>query len=314
LRLLFAGTPEVALPSLRALIEHDHHDVVAVLTRPDAPSGRGRSLKPSPVAELAREHGIEVLAPNRPTDEDFLSRARQLDIDCAPVVAYGNLLREPALSLPKHGWVNLHFSLLPAWRGAAPVQHSILHGDEMTGASTFLIGPGLDDGPVFGLMTETIKPTDTSGDLLARLAAAGAGLLVATLDGIETGRLDPKPQSLDGVSLAPKLTTEDARIRFADPALAVDRRIRACTPTPGAWTTFRDERLRLGPVHLPPDPTAPDVPVLQPGCLAVQKSAVWVGTASSAIRLGDVQPAGKRMMAAADWARGNRVTEDDRLG
>lgn len=309
MKLLFAGTPEVAVPSLRALIDHPHHEVVAVLTRPDAPSGRGRTLRPSPVAEVARAAGIETLTPHTPSDEDFLARARELDIDCAPVVAYGNLLREPALGLPRQGWVNLHFSLLPAWRGAAPVQHAILHGDEVSGASTFLIGPGLDDGPVFGLMTETIQPRDTSGALLGRLAEAGAGLLVATLDGIESGHLEPKEQPLDGVSLAPKLTVDDARVRFGDPATAVDRRIRACTPAPGAWTTFREERLRLGPVL--PDP---DVPALEPGQLAVTKSTVWVGTATSPVRLGEVQPAGKRMMPAADWARGNRVTDDDRLG
>jgi len=307
-RLLFAGTPDVALPSLRALLNHPRHEVVAVLTRPDAPSGRGRTLRPAPVAEVAREAGIETLTAS-PGSDEFLTRAHDLDIDCAPVVAYGTLLREPALSVPRHGWVNLHFSLLPAWRGAAPVQRAILHGDEVTGASTFLIGPGLDDGPVFGLMTETVRPRDTSGELLARLAEAGAGLLVATLDGIESGQLEPKPQSPDGVSLAPKLTADDARVAFSDPALAVDRRVRACTPAPGAWTLFRDERLRLGP--LIPDP---DAEPLAPGRLRVSKSAVWAGTATLPVRLGEVQPAGKRVMAAADWARGSRVNGEDRLG
>lgn len=309
MRLLFAGTPDAAVPSLRALIDHPHHEVVAVLTRPDAPSGRGRTLRPSPVAELAREAGIETLTPPTPSDEEFLVRAGDLDIDCAPVVAYGNLLREPALSLPKHGWVNLHFSLLPAWRGAAPVQHAILHGDEVTGASTFLIGPGLDDGPVFGLMTEVIRPDDTSGDLLARLADAGAGLLVATLDGIESGQLSAKAQSSDGVSLAPKLTPDDARVRWDDPAIAVDRRVRACTPAPGAWTLFRGERLRLGPVAI--DPEAPG---LAPGELLASKSGVWAGTATATIRLGEVQPPGKRMMPASDWARGSRLEPGERLG
>lgn len=309
MRLLFAGTPEVAVPSLRALIDHPHHEVVAVLTRPDAPSGRGRTLRPSPVAEMAREFGIETLTPRTPSDEEFLVRAGALDIDCAPVVAYGNLLREPALSLPRHGWVNLHFSLLPAWRGAAPVQHAILHGDEVTGASTFLIGPGLDDGPVFGLMTEVIRPDDTSGALLARLAEAGAGLLVATLDGIESGQLSAKAQSSDGVSLAPKLSQDDARVRWDDPAIAVDRRVRACTPAPGAWTQFRGERLRLGPVTIDTD-----APGLASGELFASKAGVWAGTATAAVLLGDVQPPGKRMMPASDWARGSRLEPGERLG
>jgi len=309
-RLLFAGTPEAAVPSLTALLGHPVHEVVGVLTRPDARAGRGRTLQPSPVAEVARESGVEVYTPERPNDEAFLALAHELAIDCCAVVAYGNLLREPALSIPKHGWVNLHFSLLPAWRGAAPVQHAILHGDEVTGATTFLIGPGLDDGPVFGLMTETIRARDTSGDLLGRLAEAGAGLLVATMDGIADGSLNPQPQRQDGISLAPKLTVSDAEVRFGDPALAVDRRVRACTPAPGAWTTFRGDRLRLGPVV--PDDSQPVE--LMPGDLLIDRSAVWVGTATSAVQLTEVQPAGKRMMPATDWARGSRITEADRLG
>jgi methionyl-tRNA formyltransferase len=309
--LLFAGTPEVAVPSLRALLEHPVHEVVAVLTRPQAPSGRGRRLTPSPVAELAGQAGIEVLSPARPTDPDFVRRLGELDVDCAPVVAYGALLREPVLSMPKRGWVNLHFSVLPAWRGAAPVQHAVLHGDDTTGASTFLIGPGLDDGPVFGVLTERVRPTDTSGSLLERLAEAGAPLLVATLDGIADGSLRPQPQSGDGVSYAPKLTVADAEIDFGRPALAVERRIRACTPDPGAWTSFRDGRLKLGPASAAsPDPEQP----LAAGELLIGKSAVLVGTATSALRLGTVQPAGKKPMPAADWARGLRLASGERLG
>ncbi len=174
-----------------------------------------------------------MLSPDRPSDPDFVAGWPSWHVDCAPVVAYGALLREPALSLPGHGWVNLHFSLLPAWRGAAPVQHALLHGDDTTGASTFLIGPGLDDGPVFGVLTERVRPGDTSGDLLARLAEAGAPLLVATLDGIADGSLRPQPQPAGRGVHAPKLTVADARIDFGQPALAVERRIRACTPEPG---------------------------------------------------------------------------------
>jgi methionyl-tRNA formyltransferase len=316
-RVLFAGTPAVAVPSLRALLAHPVHEVVAVLTRPQAPSGRGRRLTPSPVAELATQAGIEVLSPGRPTDPDFVRRLAELDVDCAPVVAYGALLREPVLSLPKHGWINLHFSLLPAWRGAAPVQHAVLHGDDTTGASTFLIGPGLDDGPVFGVLTERIRPTDTSGDLLARLSEAGAPLLVATLDGIADGSLRPQPQPADGVSHAPKLTVADARIDFGQPALAVERRIRACTPDPGAWTSFRDGRLKLGPASLASgDADAPLAAgeLLAGGELLVSKSTVLVGTATSPLRLGTVQPAGKNRMPAADWARGLRLASGERLG
>ncbi|MEO6501259.1 MAG: methionyl-tRNA formyltransferase [Jatrophihabitantaceae bacterium] len=310
MRLLFAGTPEVAVPSLRALLAHPAHEVVAVLTRPQARAGRGRRLTASPVAELAREAGVEVLSPDKPTEEDFVRRLAELDVDCAPVVAYGALLREPALSMPRHGWVNLHFSLLPAWRGAAPVQHAVLHGDDTTGASTFLIGPGLDDGPVFGVLTERVRPGDTSGELLARLAETGAPLLVATLDGIADGTLAPQPQPGDGVSYAPKLTVADARIDFGQPSLAVDRRIRACTPEPGAWTSFRDGRLKLGPAS---SATGADVP-LAAGELSISKSAVLVGTATGPLRLGAVQPAGKNPMPAADWARGLRLESGERLG
>jgi methionyl-tRNA formyltransferase len=308
-RLLFAGTPEVALPSLKALVAHPAHEVVGVLTRPDAASGRGRALRPSPVAELAREHDIAVFAPSKPSDPDFVAAAAELEIDVCPVVAYGALLREPALSLPRYGWVNLHFSLLPAWRGAAPVQHALLHGDDYTGASTFLIGPGLDDGPVFGVLTEKIRPSDTSGDLLGRLAEAGAGLLVATMDGIADGSLFPVPQPADGASLAPKLSAADARIRFDLPAIAVDRRIRACTPAPGAWTDFRGDRLKLGPVN-GVDGSTP----LPPGVLQVGKKSVLVGTATVPVELGQVQPPGKTSMAASDWARGARLTTGDSLG
>ncbi len=307
MRLLFAGTPEVAVPSLRALLEHPVHEVVAVLTRPDARAGRGRTLTPSPVAELAVAAGVEVLRPSRPSAEDFLQRLAELDVDCAPVVAYGALLREPALSLPRHGWVNLHFSLLPAWRGAAPVQHALLHGDDTTGASTFQIGPGMDDGPVFGVLTERVRPDDTSGALLARLAEAGAPLLVATLDGIDDGSLRPLPQPAEGVSLAPKFSVADAEIDFDRPAIAVDRRIRACTPDPGPWTTFRTERLKLGPV------TLSDEHGLAAGELRLDGTRLLAGTATVAVRLGTVQPPGKRPMPAADWARGARLATGDRL-
>ncbi len=300
MRLVFAGTPEVALPSLRALLD-SRHEVVAVITRPDAPAGRGRSLTASPVAELAAEHGIEALKPARAGDGDFLSRLSQLAPDCCPVVAYGALLPPDALVIPRHGWVNLHFSVLPAWRGAAPVQRSLMAGDEVTGATTFRIVKQLDAGPTYGLLTERIRPEDTAGTLLDRLAQHGAGLLVTTLDGIEDGILEARAQDDELVSYAPKLTVDEARIDWSRPGFAVDRHVRGCTPAPGAWTTVDGARLKVGPTEPRPDRTE-----LGPGDLAVGKSAVLVGTASHALVLGEVQPEGKPRMRAADWARGLR--------
>jgi methionyl-tRNA formyltransferase len=283
--------------------------VAAVLTRPDARAGRGRSLSRSPVAERADAAGIPVLQPRSPREPEFLEQLAALEVDCAPVVAYGALVPQAALDVPRHGWVNLHFSLLPAWRGAAPVQHAIMAGDEMTGAATFRLEAGLDTGPVFGVVTEPIGPRDTAGDLLGRLALSGAGLLVATLDGIEDGELVAEPQPADGISLAPRIETTDARIDWALPAAVVDRRVRGVTPAPGAWTTWRGDRLRVGPVEL-----APDAPALEAGELALHGSAVFVGTGNGAVRLGEVQPAGKRMLPAADWARGARPAPGERLG
>jgi methionyl-tRNA formyltransferase len=304
-RLLFAGTPEVALPSLDA-IAASHHDIVAVVTRPDAPAGRGRKVLRSPVGAWADERGIEVLTPARPREEGFLTRLAELAPDCVPVVAYGALVPQAALDIPAYGWINLHFSLLPAWRGAAPVQHAVLHGDEVTGASVFQLEAGLDTGPVFGTLTEAIRPTDTSGDLLGRLAAAGGGLLVAVLDAIEAGTIRAEPQPTEGVSLAPKVTVSDAQVRWDDPAFAVDRRIRACTPAPGAWTVFRGERVKLGPVTV-----LANAPALKPGELLVERNQVLAGTATVPVALGEVRAAGKKPMSAADWARGARVTNEN---
>ncbi|MET7962603.1 methionyl-tRNA formyltransferase [Micromonospora zamorensis] len=301
MRVIFAGTPAVAVPALAA-VAASRHELVAVVTRPDAPAGRGRGLSRSPVGEWADEHGVEVLTPARPRDPEFLDRLRALAPDCVPVVAYGALVPPAALEIPRHGWINLHFSLLPAWRGAAPVQHAVLHGDELTGASVFQLEEGLDTGPVYGTLTDEIRAADTSGDLLERLADSGAGLLVAVLDAIADGTARAEPQPADGVSLAPKLTVDDARVRWSEPAFAVDRRIRACTPAPGGWTTFRGERVKLGPVV-----PVPDGPELKPGELLVEKSRVLSGTATVPVRLGEVRAAGKRAMGATDWARGVRV-------
>jgi methionyl-tRNA formyltransferase len=304
MRLVFAGTPQAAVPALDALLK-SRHEVAAVVTRPDAPAGRGLRLAPSPVAERAAEASVEVLKPDRPRDPDFLGRLRAIGPDCCPVTAYGALIPQTALDIPRHGWVNLHFSLLPAWRGAAPVQHAILHGDDLTGATTFRLVRELDAGPVFGMVTEPIRPADTAGELLARLAQSGAELLVATMDGIESGQLEARPQPADGVSFAPKLTAGDARVHWDWPAIAVDRQIRACTPSPGAWTVLGDSRLKLWPLASLPDPANPPVS-LAPGELTVTRSAVLAGTATGPVELGDVQPPGKRRMRAMEWARGLR--------
>lgn len=301
MRVAFAGTPEAAVPSLRALLDSSH-EVVAVITRPDAPAGRGRQLRPAPVKVLAESAGVPVLAPVHPREEPFQEALRALAPDAVPVVAYGALVPPSALAIPRLGWVNLHFSLLPAWRGAAPVQHAVLAGDEVTGATTFLLEQGLDTGPVLGLLTETIRPRDTAGELLGRLADAGAGLLVATLDAMEAGAVTPQPQPAEGVSLAPKLTVDDARVDWSAPALRVDRLVRACTPSPGAWTTFRARRVKLGPVT-PADTELP----------AGAIDGDLVGTGTAAVRLGTVRPEGKGDMLAADWLRGLRPAPDERF-
>jgi methionyl-tRNA formyltransferase len=304
MRLVFAGTPQAAVPALDALLKSGH-EVAAVVTRPDAPAGRGLHLGPSPVAQRAAEAGVEVLKHARPRDPDFTERLRQIAPDVVPITAYGALIPQSVLDIPAQGWVNLHFSLLPAWRGAAPVQHAILHGDDITGATTFRLVKELDAGPVFGVVTEPIRPRDTAGDLLGRLAVSGADLLVATLDGIESGQLEARPQPAEGVSLAPKITAGDARVRWDQPAIAVDRQVRACTPGPGAWTMLGEARLKLWPV----DPAPQDAPAagpLAPGQVRILRSAVLVGTGTTPVGLGDVQPPGKRRMGAADWARGLR--------
>jgi methionyl-tRNA formyltransferase len=308
-RLVFAGTPEAALPALRRLIDSPRHDVVAVLTRPDAVSGRRGKPEPSPVAREALDRGIPLLRPARPNSAEFVGELSELAPECCAVVAYGALLRDPLLAVPPRGWINLHFSLLPAWRGAAPVQAAIAAGDTITGATTFRIEPSLDSGPIYGVVTETIQLTDTAGDLLERLAVSGAALLSTTLDGIAEGTLTPRPQPSDGVSIAPKVTVEQARVRWDLPAPVVERRIRAVTPSPGAWTLIGELRVKLGPVHLD-DGKPPNA--LLPGAIHVDRKSVWIGTGSEPVRLGQIQPPGKKLMNAADWARGARLDSSAR--
>ncbi|MBN9739038.1 MULTISPECIES: methionyl-tRNA formyltransferase [unclassified Pseudonocardia] len=309
MRLLFAGTPEPAVPALRALLDSPRHDVVAVLTRPDAPSGRGRRLTRSPVGALADEAGIPVLTPAKPAGPEFVEVLRELAPDCAPVVAYGALLPRAVLDVPAHGWVNLHFSLLPAWRGAAPVQAALRQGDDVTGATTFRLEEGMDTGPTFGVVTETVGGGDTAGALLGRLAESGAKLLTATLDGIEDGTVEAVPQPAEGVSLAPKVTPADARVDLASPAAAIDRLVRSVTPEPGAWCEFRDDRLGLGPVR----PLRTGEVELAPGELRVERRRVLAGTSTVPVELGEVKPKGKRLMPAPDWARGARIEPGEYL-
>lgn len=302
MRILFAGTPAPALPSLRRLIDSPSHDVVAVLTRPDAPTGRRGTPMPSPVAQLALDAGIAVLRPPRPNSSDVIDEITALAPDCCAVVAYGALLGAELLAVPMHGWVNLHFSLLPAWRGAAPVQAAIAAGDTVTGATTFRIELALDSGPVFGIVTETIRADDTAGELLDRLALSGSALLEATLDGISDGSITPVPQPCEGVSVAPKVSVDEARIRWDLPAHVIERRIRAMTPNPGAWTMIGDMRIKVGPVSIEESSDA-----VEPGVVMAEKTRVLVGTGSVPVQLGQIQPPGKKPMAAADWARGARL-------
>ena len=300
MRIVFAGTPEPAVPSLQRLIDSEHHDVVAVITRPDAAAGRRGKPSPSPIANLALDSGIPVLRPERPNSAEFVAELAGFVPDCCAVVAYGALLGKELLALPKHGWINLHFSLLPAWRGAAPVQAAIAAGDTVTGATTFQIELSLDSGPVYGVITESIRPEDTAGDLLDRLARSGAELLEATLDGIAHRAVTAIPQPAEGISLAPKITVEQARVRWDLPAHVIERRIRAVTPNPGAWTMMGDMRLKLGAV------TVDGQDRLPPGVLVVDRTGVRVGTGSDPVRLGLLQPPGRKAMNAADWARGAR--------
>ncbi len=312
MRLVFAGTPAVAETALEALLASDH-EVVGVVSRPDAVAGRGRRAVQSPVTVRAIAAGLPVLQPRSARDPEFIAGLAELEPECCPVVAYGNLLPRAALDVPRLGWVNLHFSLLPAWRGAAPVQRAVMAGDDVSGTTTFLLEEGMDTGPVLGTTTTDVGPRETAGELLVRLAADGAKLLVATLDALEAGVLVPAPQPADGVSLAPKVTVEDARVRWEEPAFAVDRRVRGVTPAPGAWTTVRRgdevERLKLGPVEPldHDDDAAVGGPLLAPGELRLAGQQLLVGTATTPVRLGEVQAAGKRAMPAAAWARGARL-------
>jgi methionyl-tRNA formyltransferase len=299
MRLVFAGTPEPAVPSLRRLAA-SAHDIVAVVTRRDAPLGRKRVLTPSPVAAAAQELGLPVIRADR-LDADVTAEIAALEPDLGVIVAYGGLVREPLLSTPAHGWINLHFSLLPRWRGAAPVQHALIAGDARTGAAVFQLVPELDAGDVFGQLSVDVPPAATAGELLASLAEDGAGLLAGIVEEIATGSAIARAQQ-GRPTYASKLGDDDGRIRWEDPAAAVLGRVRGVTPEPGAHTTIDGARLKVLAVAAAPQ----DAPTLAPGALALHGKQVIAGTATTPIALEQVQPAGKGAMRAADWWRGLR--------
>ena len=296
MRLVFAGTPEVAVPGLRALIASTH-DVAGVLTMPAAARGRGRTPQPSAVARVAEELGVPVFTPD--TEEERYACIADLAPDCCPVIAYGALLSARLLALPTFGWINVHFSVLPRWRGAAPVQAAIMAGDATTGISVFQIDVGLDTGPVFTSASVPLADDATTGSVLADLGVRAVPLLLETLAAIESGAAHPSAQSTDGITVAPKITVADARIDWSQPAHVIDRLIRACTPEPGAWTMWGDQRIRIGPA-------TPTEEVGTPGVLTMQSGHPFVGTGAGSLRLDHIQAPGKRMMPAVDWMRGVR--------
>jgi len=299
MRLIFAGTPEVAVPSLRSL-HASGHEIAAVVTRPDAPLGRRRVLTPSPVAQAATGLGLPVIKAAR-LGEDATAQVMAHRPELGVIVAYGGLVKEPLLSGPDHGWINLHFSLLPRWRGAAPVQHALIAGDTHAGASVFQLVPELDAGDLIATAEHGIDPDATAGELLDDLSRSGAQLLREAVDRIALGTARLRPQA-GTVTLAPKLTLDDARLDWSRSADEVRNRFRGVTPEPGAFTTVDGERLKILDMWR----AAADAPSLAPGEVAPVKGAILVGTATSPVHVTRVQPAGRSEMPAADWFRGRR--------
>ena len=296
MRLVLAGTPSVAIPSFEALLASDH-EVTAVVTRPDAARGRSKRLVPSEVGQWAADHGIPALKPMHPRDPEFVAALTELAPDACPVVAYGALVPQHVLDIPRYGWVNLHFSLLPRWRGAAPVQRAIMAGDGVTGATTFRLVRELDAGPVYGTTEMALTGTETAGEVLEALAHTGARLLLDTIDALAT--TEPAEQDDEAaVTLAPKITVEEARIDWTRQADEIDRLVRGCSPEPMAWTTIGDERFKVA-LGRPTEEAG-----LAPGEVRVEKRRVLVGTGTTALELLRVQPQGKKEMAGADWGRG----------
>ena len=296
LRLVFAGSPAAAVPSLR-LLAHSRHTIEAVITRADSPQGRRGVLTATPVADEASAVGIPIIRANRLAGEPT-ERVSALAPDLGVIVAYGGLVREPLLSAPRLGWINLHFSLLPRWRGAAPVQRAIMAGDDVTGATVFQLVPELDAGDIYGRMTETIGSQQTAGHLLDSLAGSGAELLLQVVDALADGSARAEAQIGD-VTVAPKLTIADGDIDWNQPALAVHAMIRGVTPEPGAFTTVDGARLKVLEAAV-----ARDRVRIRPGEMQFVEKAVLVGTASDPLQLDRVHPAGRTAMDAASWWRG----------
>lgn len=319
LALLFAGTPDVAVPALRLLAQDpEHFDIRAVLTRPDAPTGRGRKLVPSPVKQAALALGLPVIESDPNDEQAFIEQLHQTGAEIAAVVAYGKILRQPVLDALPLGWYNLHFSLLPQWRGAAPVQRAIWAGDDITGVSVFRITRGMDAGPILAQYTTAIADRETSGELLTRLAEDGAPLLASALCAISSGEIVPVEQQDVPAEIAHKITLEDAHIRFDVPVFAIDRQIRACTPKPGAFCKLHANSqaepltlqvLRAIPAH-GKDVSQYGNPHMPAGSIIVSKHQVWVTTASEPLELLEVKVQGKKAMKAADWARGAHLSSE----
>lgn len=307
MRIIFAGTPEPAVVALEKLVASPH-DVIAVITRPDAPRGRGRTLHPSPVKAVALQHGIPVLTPTTlkagtSDGTEFRTQLRELAPECIPVVAYGNLIPQDILDMVPHGFINLHFSTLPRWRGAAPVQAAIRAGDTETGVTTFRIDAGLDTGDILRQAPQPIKDTDTADDLLTRLAYQGADVLASTMDDLAAGTATFQPQ-IGNTTHAEKIMVNDARVDWTWDAPTIDRHIRAVTPAPGAWTMLGEQRIKLRPTT-----QLFDTPTLPPGSIHVEKHRILVGTGTTPVALSQLQAPGKKMMNATDWARGLTTTE-----
>ncbi len=311
MRIVFLGTPEVAVPALDALVAADDVEVVAVVTNPDRPKGRSKQPVPPPVKVAAERHGLPVWQPAKPIE--VVDELAALDVDACAIVAYGALLPRRVLDAGGRGFVNLHFSLLPRWRGAAPVQHAIRAGDEVTGVTCFVLDEGMDTGPVLAMHEEPIAPDDTSGTLLTRLADAGAPVLLDALRRLVAGE-PPRPQPEDGATLAPKVRPEDVRIDWSVPARTVTDLVRSADPAPGAHTSFRDQRLKIWSVR-PVEPDATPAPAATPGeIVAVTKRAAVVACGDGAVELLAVQPEGRGRIDGAAFVNGSRPVLGEQLG
>lgn len=309
MRLVFFGTPEFAVPALRALAG-EGFDIAAVVTQPDRPQGRSRStLVPPPVKEAALAEGLPVLQPEHPNDPAFLDVLRPYEPGLGVVVAYGHILKPSLLELPTRGMVNVHASLLPALRGAAPIQHAIMRGLEETGVTIMQMAAGMDTGPILHQVSTPVASDETGGELESRLAEIGALALVEALALLEAGVLIPRTQDDDHASYAPKLTVESARIPWGGSAVTVARFIRALDPRPGAWTELRERRIKLfGPRAAGSPPAG-----ATPGEIVATDPALLVATGNDLLQILDVQPEGKGRLAAAEWVRGRGAHPGDRF-